>query len=101
MPISPIRPETGEAAPYRRQGRMESGRIYPRTGFIVTNMAHPNENAVAFYNKRGTCKHLIKEDKGAIKWTRLHQNSKLWSKVGWAFQSLYLALTRKAASLTP
>jgi hypothetical protein len=40
-------------------------------GFIVTNMARPAENVVAFYNKRGTCEQWIREGKGAIKWTRL------------------------------
>ena len=30
------------------------GELYPRVGFIVTNMARPAKNAVAFYNKRGT-----------------------------------------------
>ena len=38
---------------------------------IVTNMARPAENVVAFYNKRGTCEQWIKEGKGAIRWTRL------------------------------
>src|ERR1700730_640533 len=47
------------------------GELYPRVGFIVTNMARRAENAVAFYNKRGTCEQWIKEGKGAIKWTRL------------------------------
>ncbi len=47
------------------------GELYPRVGFIVTNMARPSENVVAFYNKRGTCEQRIKEGKGAIKWTRL------------------------------
>jgi hypothetical protein len=47
------------------------GELYPRVGFIVTNMARPAENIVAFYNKRGTCEQWIKEGKGAIKWTRL------------------------------
>jgi Transposase DDE domain group 1 len=45
--------------------------LYPRVDFIVTNMARPAENVVAFYNKRGTCEQWIKEGKGAIKWTRL------------------------------
>jgi Transposase DDE domain group 1 len=48
-----------------------SGELYPRVGFIVTNMARPAENVVAFYNERGTCEQWIKEGKGAIKWTRL------------------------------
>ena len=47
------------------------GELYPRVGFIVTNMARAAENVVAFYNKRGTCEQWIKEGKGAIKWTRL------------------------------
>ena len=47
------------------------GDLYPRLGFIVTNMSRPAENVVAFYNKRGTCEQWIKEGKGAIKWTRL------------------------------
>jgi DDE family transposase len=47
------------------------GELYPRVGFIVTNMSRPAENVVTFYNKRGTCEQWIKEGKGAIKWTRL------------------------------
>src|SRR5262249_44528100 len=47
------------------------GELYPRVGFIVTNMSCPAERVVAFYNKRGTCEQRIKEGKGAIKWTRL------------------------------
>ncbi len=47
------------------------GELYPRVGFIVTNISRPAENVVAFYNKRGTCEQWIKEGKGAIKWTRL------------------------------
>ena len=47
------------------------GELYPRVGFIVTNMARPAENVVTFYNKRGACEQWIKEGKGAIRWTRL------------------------------
>jgi hypothetical protein len=47
------------------------GELYPRVGFIVTNLSRPAERVVAFYNKRGTCEQWIKEGKGAIKWTRL------------------------------
>ena len=47
------------------------GELYPRVGFIVTNMSRPAERVVAFYNKRGTCEQWIKEGKVAIKWTRL------------------------------
>src|SRR5262249_52974327 len=47
------------------------GELYPRVGFIVTNMSRQPERVVAFYNMRGTCEQWIKEGKGAIKWTRL------------------------------
>jgi hypothetical protein len=47
------------------------GELYPRVGFIITNMSRPAERVIAFYNKRGTAEQWIKEGKGAIKWTRL------------------------------
>ncbi len=43
------------------------GELYPRVGFIVTNMVRRAKNIVAFYNKRGTREQWIKEGKGAIK----------------------------------
>jgi Transposase DDE domain group 1 len=46
------------------------GELYPRVGFLVTNMTRPARNVISFYNKRGTCEQWIKEGKGAIKWTR-------------------------------
>src|SRR6202795_1276983 len=45
--------------------------LYPRVGFIVTNLPRSAEGVVAFYNQRGTCEQYIKEGKNAIKWTRL------------------------------
>ncbi len=47
------------------------GELYPRVGFIVTNLARSAQGIVAFYNRRGTCEQYIKEGKNAIKWTRL------------------------------
>jgi hypothetical protein len=47
------------------------GELFPRVGFIVTNLRHQSTNVVAFYNKRGTCEQWIKEWKGALKGTRL------------------------------
>jgi hypothetical protein len=47
------------------------GELYPRVGFIVTNMTRPAERVVAFYNQRGTAEQWIKEGKNAVKWTRL------------------------------
>jgi len=40
------------------------GELYPRVGFIVTNMSRPAERVVAFYNTRETCEQWIKEGKG-------------------------------------
>ena len=47
------------------------GELFPRVGFIVTNLRLKSSNVVGFYNKRGTCEQWIKEGKNAIKWTRL------------------------------
>ena len=47
------------------------GELYPRVGFIVTNLGRPAERVVAFYNQRGTAERWIKEGKNAIRWTRL------------------------------
>ena len=40
------------------------GELYPRVGFIVTNMSRPSERVVAFYNKRGTAEQWIKDRQG-------------------------------------
>jgi hypothetical protein len=47
------------------------GELYPRVGFIVTNLTRPANRVVAFYNQRGTAEQWIKEGKNAVKWTRL------------------------------
>jgi hypothetical protein len=47
------------------------GELYPRVGFIVTNLTRPANRIVAFYNQRGTAEQWIKEGKNALKWTRL------------------------------
>ena len=47
------------------------GELYPRVGFIVTNLARPAKWVVKFYNRRGTAEQHIKEVKNAIRWTRL------------------------------
>ena len=49
----------------------QPGELYPRVGFIVTNLSHPAERVGAFYNRRGTAGQWIKEGKNAIRWTRL------------------------------
>jgi Transposase DDE domain group 1 len=47
------------------------GELYPRVGFIVTNLARTPEPVVKFYNGRGTAEQWIKEGKNALRWTRL------------------------------
>ena len=47
------------------------GELFPRVGFIVTNLSRIAKNVVRFYNKRGLCEQRIKEGKGALSWTRL------------------------------
>ena len=41
------------------------GELYPRVGFIVTNMSRPAENVVAFYNKRGTVRAMDQGGQGS------------------------------------
>jgi len=45
--------------------------LFPRIGFIVTNLNRRARNMVRFYNKRGTAEQWIKEGKIALTWTRL------------------------------
>ena len=48
-----------------------AGELFPRVGFIVTNLTLPSRAVVRFYNKRGTAGQWIKEGKQAVKMTRL------------------------------
>jgi hypothetical protein len=47
------------------------GELFPRVGFIVTNLGARAKNVVHFYNQRGTAEQWIKEGKNAVNWTRL------------------------------
>jgi hypothetical protein len=47
------------------------GELFPRVGFIVTNMPMEPDWVVRFYNQRGTAEQHIKEGKYAFRWTRL------------------------------
>jgi hypothetical protein len=48
-----------------------TGELFPRVGFIVTNMTGWSRKIVKFYNGRGTAEQWIKEGKNAVKWTKL------------------------------
>src|SRR3954467_9471686 len=45
------------------------GELYPRVGFILTNLTRPAERISKFYNGRGTAEQWIKEGKLALRWT--------------------------------
>ena len=47
------------------------GELFPRVGFVVTNMRAQPQRVVGFYNGRGTAEGWIKEGKYALHWTRL------------------------------
>ena len=47
------------------------GELFPRVGFIVTNLSYPTKDIVSFYNGRGTAEQWVKEGKYALNWTRL------------------------------
>jgi hypothetical protein len=49
----------------------QQGELFPRVGFIVTNLSLPSRSVVRFYNKRGRAEQWIKEGKQATHWTRL------------------------------
>jgi hypothetical protein len=61
------------AQPRRVVAKVEwhQGELYPRVGFIVTNLTRPAERVVKFYNGRGTAEQWIREGKLALRWTRL------------------------------
>jgi Transposase DDE domain group 1 len=63
----------GWTRPRRVVAKVEwhQGELYPRVGFIVTNLSRPSERVVKFYNGRGTAEQWIKEGKNALRWTRL------------------------------
>jgi hypothetical protein len=48
-----------------------AGELFPRIGFIVTNLETPSGAVVRFYNKRSAAEQWIKEGKQAVKMTRL------------------------------
>lgn len=47
------------------------GELFPRVGFIVSNLPMEPDWVVRFYNQRATAEQHIKEGKYAFRWTRL------------------------------
>jgi len=66
-----------QAASWQKRRRVvakvewHSGDLFPRVGFVVTNMSARARGIVHFYNGRGTAEQWIKEGKYALNWTRL------------------------------
>jgi hypothetical protein len=63
----------GWTRPRRVVAKVEwhQGELWPRVGFIVTNLTRPNRRVTKFYNGRGTAEQWIREGKNALRWTRL------------------------------
>ena len=68
------------------------GELYPRVGFIVTNMTRSPNRVTLFYNQRGTAEQHIKEKKNAVTWTRL-------SCHGFAVNAMRLQLCTQAQNV--
>jgi hypothetical protein len=47
------------------------GELFPRVGFIVTNLPMEPDWVMGFYHQRGTAEQQIKVGKYAFHWTRL------------------------------
>jgi Transposase DDE domain group 1 len=84
--------------------------LFPRVGFIVTNMRLPSRAVVRLYNKRGTAEQWIKEGKQAVKMTRLSchrfrsNEVRLWlSVIAYNLGNLWrrLALPQRVADWSP
>jgi len=66
-----------QAASWDRERRVvakvewHQGELFPRVGFLVTNLSWRCKKVVRFYNHRGTAEQWIKEGKNAVKWTKL------------------------------
>mgnify|MGYP000352269754 CR=1 FL=1 len=57
------------------------GELFPRVGFVVTNLPMQADWIIQFYNQRGTAEQHIKEGKQAINWTRLSCKGKEQNEV--------------------
>jgi len=76
-----------------------AGELFPRVGFIVTNLETDSRGVVRFYDKRGTAEQWIKEGKQAVKMTRLSchrfrsNEARLWlSVIGYNLGNLWRRL---------
>ena len=47
-----------------------AGELFPRVGFVVTDLKRSPKRVTKFDNGRGTAEQWIKEGKQALNWTR-------------------------------
>jgi hypothetical protein len=77
QPITQYHDFTYQAATWHQARRVvakiewHQGELFPRVGFIVTNLGGGAASVTWFYNGRGTAEQCIKEGKVALNWTRL------------------------------
>jgi hypothetical protein len=77
QPITQDHDFTYQAATWHQARRVvakiewHQGELFPRVGFIVTNLGGGAASVTWFYNGRGTAEQCIKEGKVALNWTRL------------------------------
>ncbi|HUE02782.1 MAG TPA: transposase [Bryobacteraceae bacterium] len=83
------------------------GELFPRIGFIVTNLETDSRAVVRFYNKRGTAERWIKEGNQAVKMTRLSchrfrsNEVRLWlSVIAYNLENLWRRLCYRKRSRT-
>jgi len=57
------------------------GELFPRVGFVVTNLPMEPDRIIRFCNQRGTAEQHIKEGEPAINWTRLSCKGKAQNEV--------------------
>jgi len=58
--------EVNEARRVVAKVEFHAGELFPRVGFLVTNIELPSRAVVRFYNKRSTAEQWIKEGKLAV-----------------------------------
>src|SRR5262249_4717780 len=49
----------------------QAGELFPRVGFLVTNLKWHSQRVVRFYNARGTAETGVKGGKNGVEWTKL------------------------------
>jgi len=73
MRRAPFRTQKDRPASWKKARRVvakvehHQGELFPRVGFIVTNLSSPSRSVVRFYNKGGTAEQWIKEGKQAAR----------------------------------